>query len=88
MTIHITPGPSPTLRVWRRCPVCSGHPSDGRDVYAWFVGYTQNYYNTIWTCTRCGDSIAGGWVMPRPFRPRWRQESIRDACQAWWQTLT
>jgi len=79
VTIHITPGPTPTLAVWARCPVCEHQ--------AHLVGATQDWYDTTWTCCRCGDSWAGDELMDRPFVRGWRKHAISAAARKWWEVL-
>lgn len=77
--LHIQPGPTTTLAIVRTCPVCQRE--------AHLVGATQDWYDTTWTCCRCGDSWAGGELLPRPFVRGWRQEAIRGACRRWWKLI-
>ena len=79
MTIHIKPGPTPTIATFRRCPVCKHD--------AHLVGATQDWYDTTWTCCRCGDSWAGGELLPRPFQRYWRRRSIASATRKWYAVI-
>lgn len=58
-----------TLR--RKCPVCQRRTT--------MFGWAQRWYGWHLTCLSCGDSWQDGERLPRPFCPRWRQESIRRA---------
>jgi hypothetical protein len=77
--LHITPGPRPQLTAFRRCPFCQHE--------AHLIGHVQEWYDTMWHCCRCGDGWAGGEMLPRPFRPGWRPQAIREAQRAWWTAL-
>ena len=79
MSIHITPGPTPTLTAYIDCPFCEHE--------AHVVGATQEWYDTIWTCCRCGDAWAGGEMLPRPFARGWRQRAQRRARLDWWDAI-
>lgn len=77
MTLHIQPGPKPTITRYTVCPVC--------ETVTPFVGLTQDWYNTIWICTRCGDQFdVDEGRYPRPFERGWRPRAIRRAVRLWW----
>lgn len=37
------------------------------------------WYGDDLTCLTCGDAWQDGEMMPRPFRPRWRQDRVQSA---------
>ncbi len=43
----------------------------------------EDWYGWSKVCLSCGDSWQDGEMRPRPFMPRWRQESIARAKKAW-----
>lgn len=47
----------------------------------WKALFIQDWYGWTITCLGCGDSWADGEMLPRPFKPRWRTESIAEARQ-------
>jgi hypothetical protein len=47
------------------------------------AGLDAAWYGAIWTCCACGDSWADGEVLPRPFKPRWREEATKQARATW-----
>lgn len=70
-------GPSDKLlrKRYLRCPMCqciTEHVT--RDGGYW--GYERH-------CCRCGDSWCDGELLERPFRPRWRRDSIASARRLW-----
>ena len=77
--IHITPGPTPTLRHYGTCPFCERE--------AHIVGLTQDWYDTEWCCCRCGDSWTVMGRNSRPFERAWRQRAIKQAARSWWRAL-
>lgn len=68
-------------RRYLHCPVCERRRR--------FV----QHYGGLWypdtvTCLGCGDAWSGGELLARPFRPRWRPDSIRAARKHWTQAVS
>jgi hypothetical protein len=57
------------------CPTCGK--------WTRFVGFFYEWYGWFETCLRCGDQWSGGELLERPFKPRWREENIRNAKKHW-----
>lgn len=53
------------------CPTCKKK----RYFWSWF----QDWYGWESTCLKCGDRWQDGERCERPFRPRWRKESVKSA---------
>ena len=53
------------------CPTCEGERG--------FLRRWADWYGAYDTCLSCGDEWGDGELLPRPFKPRWRAENIRDA---------
>ena len=73
--IHVHNPPKTWMRRVTKCPVCG----ERRRI----VGMSQEWYDTIWTCCGCGDSWAGGELLPRPFKRGWRDAARRKARRDW-----
>jgi len=58
-----------------RCPTCKTRTTFLCEFAEWY-GWTK-------TCLRCGDAWDNGEMLPRPFKPGWRKESIEWAKQRW-----
>lgn len=54
-----------------RCSTC-----EKRTTFFW---WSEPWYGPTWTCLACGDRWSDGERLERPFKPRWRQESIASA---------
>lgn len=39
----------------------------------------QEWYGWTVTCLTCGDKWQDGEMLPRPFKPRWRNENVEAA---------
>jgi hypothetical protein len=78
-TLHVCRSPVERFRIVAGdCPTC------GR--WTRFVGFFYEWYGWHETCLRCGDQWSCGELLERPFRPRWRKESIaqaRAAAHSW-----
>lgn len=53
------------------CPTCEKK----RPFWRWF----QEWYGWHDTCLNCGESWQDGEMLPRPFAPRWRRDSVDGA---------
>jgi hypothetical protein len=82
MSVHIH-APAPTMCRLRQvaCPTCE------RPSYCVVLFY--EWYAPDVTCLRCGERWSDGEVMPRPFRPGWRAESVERARRSYrkWRHL-
>lgn len=67
------------IRKVRVCPCCGERHR--------IIGMSQEWYDTIWTCCGCGDAWAGGELLPRPFRPGWRDQARAEARRNWRASL-
>lgn len=47
------------------------------------TGHVHFWLGLYLTCCVCGESWGDGEMLPRPFRPRWRQEAAASAQAAW-----
>lgn len=69
---------SPSGVTWRRvriCPTCRTRRQFVQESWIW--------YPSNWTCTACGDTWSEDGRLPRPFRPRWREDARRRARAKW-----
>lgn len=73
--VHINRPPALYVATEADCPTCGTRER--------FAGYDQPWYGPTLTCLGCGDRFSDGERLPRPFKPRWRRESIAEAEQ-WW----
>lgn len=73
--VHVNRPETCWVRTVQNCPVCRQRRR--------LVGFDQLWYGITWTCLGCGDQWSGGELLPRPFRPRWRQDSIVRAASHW-----
>ena len=64
-----------TVRRINFCPTCKRRRR--------FAGWGQHWYGTIFMCCHCGDAWCDGEMLPRPFKPRWREESAAKARALW-----
>lgn len=70
--LHVhAPQPSRVMLRRRRCPIC--------ERARFFVGFFTEWYGWHVVCLRCGDQWEDGEMLSRPFKPRWRQESVEWA---------
>lgn len=65
-------------RTYRRVTMCPTEERRRR-----IVGWSQDWYSTVWTCCGCGDSWSDGERMERPFARGWRQRAIAGAKADW-----
>lgn len=75
LSLHVHSPASFPLRKLMRCPNCERETRFAGRAYVW--------YDTTWICCECGDAWAGGERCERPFRPRWRAESMAEAEKIW-----
>lgn len=76
MNIHVSFSRKDAQRIVRdRCPTCKRRTF----FYSWY----QVWYGWSETCLNCGDAWNDGERAERPFKPKWRQESIAHAKAAW-----
>ena len=62
-------------RIRRRyCPTCENRTR--------FACLFQDWYGWLITCLSCGDRWQDGELMPRPFAPGWRKNSVEKAKRA------
>jgi hypothetical protein len=66
------PPSSPTCVRYIKCPTCERV----RRMTQWYMGA---WYGDVLTCLSCGDAWSGGEMAERPFKPRWRAESVAHA---------
>ena len=60
----------------RECPTCEKRRR--------FLMTSEAWYGFYWTCLSCGERFhSDEGRMERPFMPRWREESIKEAKEIW-----
>lgn len=57
------------------CPTCAQRRR--------MAGHLALWYGATLTCLGCGDTWTDGEMHPLPFKPRWREENIAAAREAW-----
>lgn len=75
--VHIH-APRPNLRKSMRnhCPTCERR--------TWKLAWFYEWYGWNVTCLLCGERWQDGERSDRPFKPRWRRESI-DLAKKYWR---
>lgn len=72
MTVHVCAPPDASANIFRsQCPTCE------RQTY--LVDFFVEWYGSEVVCLKCGERWMDGERMERPFKPGWRQDSIRRA---------
>lgn len=76
MTVHIyAPRPTMARKVRRKCPTCERRTT--------LVAFFYEWHGWSVTCLRCGENWADGERLERPFRPKWREDSVRQSREQW-----
>lgn len=71
MSLHLCYAPAWRYRRQFNCPTCARRRLFLVELAAW--------WGSTVTCLTCGDAWAEEGRLPRPFKPRWRAESIARA---------
>jgi len=78
-TVHICTSPVVEKHLVRKiCPTC------GKRRY--MTCFSYEWYDTDFTCLKCGERWSGGERLDRPFCPGWRKKSVENAKKQWRRT--